>query len=94
MAEQHSSKGIMIATIVVAIILTAIVVPFSMKAEKSAAGVGSGFLSVHGEGGHNCSQDNGHDDGRAPDAFGGMLRGHAAYLNPSKLKYAIIDAFV
>jgi len=37
MAEQHSSKGIMIATIVVAIILTAVVVPFSMKAEKSAA---------------------------------------------------------
>ncbi len=37
MAEQHSSKGIMIATIVVAIVLTAVVVPFSMKAEKSAA---------------------------------------------------------
>ena len=41
MAEQHSSKGIMIATIVVAIVLTAIVVPFSMKAEKSAADASS-----------------------------------------------------
>ena len=41
MAEQHSSKGIMIATIVVAIILTAVVVPFSMKAEKSAADASS-----------------------------------------------------
>ncbi len=40
MAEQHSSKGIMIATIVVAIILTAVVVPFSMKGEKSAADAG------------------------------------------------------
>lgn len=41
MAEQHSSKGIMVATIIVAIILTAVVVPFSMKAEKSAADAGS-----------------------------------------------------
>ncbi len=41
MAEQYSSKGIMIATIVVAIILTAVVVPFSMKAEKSAADASS-----------------------------------------------------
>jgi cytochrome c5 len=37
MAEQHSSKGIMVTTIVVAFILTAVVVPFSMKSEKSAA---------------------------------------------------------
>jgi cytochrome c5 len=41
MAEQHSSKGIMITTIVVAIILTAIVVPFSLKGERSAADSGS-----------------------------------------------------
>jgi len=41
MAEQHSSKGIMVATIVVAIILTAVVVPFSMKGERSAADAGS-----------------------------------------------------
>ena len=41
MAEQYSSKGIMVATIIVAIVLTAVVVPFSMKGEKSAADAGS-----------------------------------------------------
>ncbi len=41
MAEKHSSKGIMVATIVVAIVLTAVVVPFSMKGEKSAADANS-----------------------------------------------------
>ena len=41
MAEQYSSKGIMVATIIVAIVLTAVVVPFSMKGEKSAADTGS-----------------------------------------------------
>ena len=40
MAEQHSSKGIMVATIIVAIVLTAVVVPFSKKGEKSAADAG------------------------------------------------------
>lgn len=37
MAEQHSSRGIMVATIVVAVVLMAVVVPFSIKGEKSAA---------------------------------------------------------
>ena len=41
MAEQYSSKGIMVATIIVAIVLTAVVIPFSMKGEKSAADAGS-----------------------------------------------------
>lgn len=41
MAEQYSSKGIMVATIIVAIVLTAVVVPFSMKGDKSAADAGS-----------------------------------------------------
>lgn len=37
MAEQHSSRGIMVGTIVVAIVLIAVVVPFSMRGGKSAA---------------------------------------------------------
>jgi cytochrome c5 len=37
MAEQYSSKGIMIATIVVSLVLIAVVVPFSLKGDKSAA---------------------------------------------------------
>lgn len=37
MAEQHSSRGIMVGTIVAAIVLMAVVVPFSIKSEKSAA---------------------------------------------------------
>ena len=41
MAEQYSSKSIMVVTIIVAIVLTAVVVPFSMKGEKSAADAGS-----------------------------------------------------
>lgn len=36
MAEQHSSRGIMIATIVVAVVLMAVVVPFSIKGDKPA----------------------------------------------------------
>lgn len=37
MAEQHSSRRIMVGTIVAAVILVAIVVPFSIKGEKSTA---------------------------------------------------------
>ena len=37
MAEQHSSKGIMWATIVVAVVLIAIVFPLTMKQSTSAA---------------------------------------------------------
>ena len=37
MAEQYSSKGIMVATIIAAVVLTAVVVPFSLKGDKSAA---------------------------------------------------------
>lgn len=37
MAEQNSSRGIMVATIVAAIILVAVVVPFSLPGNKSAA---------------------------------------------------------
>ncbi len=37
MAEQHSSKGIMWATIVVAVVLIALVVPFTIKSFGSAA---------------------------------------------------------
>lgn len=37
MAEQHSSRGIMVATIVAAIVLMAVVVPFTIKGDKSAA---------------------------------------------------------
>ncbi len=40
MAEQHSSKGIMIGTIIVAIVLMAVVVPFSIKGGKSASASG------------------------------------------------------
>ncbi|MBS1189715.1 MAG: cytochrome c class [Rhodocyclaceae bacterium] len=42
MAEQHSSRGIMVATIVAAIILIAVVVPFSIKGEKSVQVAGGG----------------------------------------------------
>ncbi len=37
MAEPHSSKSIMVATIVVAVVLMALVVPLSLKGDKSAA---------------------------------------------------------
>lgn len=37
MAEQHSSRGIMIGTIVAAVVLMAIVVPFTIKGDQSAA---------------------------------------------------------
>lgn len=37
MAEQHSSKGIMWATIVAAVVLMAVVVPFSIRNHGSAA---------------------------------------------------------
>lgn len=37
MAEQHSSRGTMVATIVIAIVLVAVVVPFSIKGDKSVA---------------------------------------------------------
>ena len=37
MAEQHSSKGIMWATIVASLVLTAIVVPFSLRQYSSPA---------------------------------------------------------
>jgi cytochrome c5 len=37
MAEQHSSRSIMVATIIATIVLIAVVVPFSLKGEKSAA---------------------------------------------------------
>ena len=37
MAEQHSSRGIMVATIIAAVVLIAVVVPFSLKGDKSAA---------------------------------------------------------
>ena len=37
MAEKHSSKGIMWATIVVAVVLIALVVPFTIKSFGSAA---------------------------------------------------------
>lgn len=36
MAEQHSSRGIMVGTIVAAVILMAVVVPFSIKDDKPA----------------------------------------------------------
>lgn len=42
MAEQHSSKGIMWATIIVAIILIAIIYPLTVKQSKSAADAGGG----------------------------------------------------
>ena len=42
MAEQYSSKGIMIVTIIVTVILIAVVVPFSMKGSKSAADANNG----------------------------------------------------
>jgi cytochrome c5 len=42
MAEQYSSKGIMIATIIVTVVLIAVVVPFSLKGDKSAADANSG----------------------------------------------------
>lgn len=37
MAEQQSSRGVMVGTIVVAVVLMAIVVPFTIKADKSAS---------------------------------------------------------
>lgn len=37
MAEKHSSPAIMYVTIVVAIVLMAVVIPFSLKGDKSAA---------------------------------------------------------
>ncbi len=42
MAEQHSSKGIMWATIVAAIVLIAVVVPFTIKSFGSAADQSAG----------------------------------------------------
>lgn len=42
MAEQHSSKGIMWATIVVAVVLIAAIVPFSIKNTGSAADAAKG----------------------------------------------------
>jgi cytochrome c5 len=42
MAEQYSSKSIMIITIIVTIVLIAVVVPFSLKGDKSAADANSG----------------------------------------------------
>ncbi|MGA9393908.1 MAG: c-type cytochrome [Azonexus sp.] len=42
MAEQYSSKGIMIVTIIVTVVLIAVVVPFSLKGDKSAADANSG----------------------------------------------------
>jgi len=42
MAEQHSSKGIMWATIIAAIVLMAVVVPFSIKNPGSAADTSKG----------------------------------------------------
>ncbi|MGV0950561.1 MAG: c-type cytochrome [Azonexus sp.] len=41
MAEQYSSKGIMVTTIIVTVVLIAVVVPFSMKGDKSAADASS-----------------------------------------------------
>lgn len=41
MAEQHSSKGIMWATIVAAVVLIAVIVPFSIKHPGSAADAGN-----------------------------------------------------
>ncbi len=40
MAEKHSSKSIMVGTIVAAVVLMAVVVPFSIKGDKSAASSG------------------------------------------------------
>ncbi len=37
MTQQHSSKSIMVGTIVAAVVLIAVVVPFSIKGDKSAA---------------------------------------------------------
>lgn len=42
MAEKHSSKGIMWATIIVAIVLIAIIYPLTNKSFKSAADAGGG----------------------------------------------------
>ena len=42
MAEQYSSKGIMIVSIIVTVILIAVVVPFSIKGDKSAADASNG----------------------------------------------------
>lgn len=42
MAEQHSSKGIMWATIVVAVVLIALIVPFTIKTFGSAADLSKG----------------------------------------------------
>lgn len=42
MAEQHSSKGIMWATIIVAIVLIAIVAPMTVKKSTSAADAAGG----------------------------------------------------
>lgn len=42
MAEQHSSRSIMVGSIVAAIVLMAIVVPFTIKGDKSAAMTGNG----------------------------------------------------
>ncbi|MGE5471696.1 MAG: c-type cytochrome [Bacteroidota bacterium] len=41
MAEQHSSKGIMWATIAAAVILIAVIVPFTVKHPGSAASAGN-----------------------------------------------------
>lgn len=42
MAEQHSSKGIMWKTIIVAVVLIALVVPFTVKTFSSAADTSKG----------------------------------------------------
>lgn len=42
MAEQHSSKGIMWATIVIAVVLIALIVPFTIKTFGSAADTSKG----------------------------------------------------
>lgn len=42
MAGQYSSKGIMWATIVLALVLTAVIVPFTVKTFGSAADAGKG----------------------------------------------------
>lgn len=41
MAEQHSSRGIMVGSIVAAVILLAVVVPFSIKGDHKPAAAGS-----------------------------------------------------
>jgi len=42
MAEQHSSKGIMVGTIVAAVVLMAVVVPFTIKSDNMSAATSGG----------------------------------------------------